>query len=1018
MHKLHKINNILGWSVFAIATLVYFLTLEPTASWWDCGEYISTAFKLQVGHPPGAPLFQMIGRFFSLFAFNNLSRVALMVNAMSAICSGFTIMFLFWSITMLAQKMFPEDKPITAFQKWSILGSGLVGALAYTFSDSFWFSAVEGEVYAMSSFFTAIVFWAILRWERDSDQPHHWRWLLLIAYLMGLSIGVHLLNLLTIPAICFIFYFRKYKSTTLGVFLTAFISLMILIVVMYGIIPMTVKLAGVFELTFVNDFHLPFNSGTIFYFLLIIGLITFGLIYTHRKGKKTMNLVILAVTFILIGYSSFLMLVIRANAGTPINENEPSDAVSLLSFLNREQYGDWPLLYGPYYNAPVTGYADGHPVYVKDIKTHSYKIADARKQVDPIFDSRFCTVFPRMYSRDKDHIRAYKNWADIKGVPITVEHAHNKPIVIDKPTFFENIDFFVRYQVGHMYMRYFLWNFAGRQNDVEGHGGIQSGNWISGIKVLDDLKIGNQSDLPESMKNPAHNRFYMLPLLLGMIGFIFHVNRNFKDALVVFTIFFMTGIAILIYLNQTPFQPRERDYAYAGSFYAFAIWIGFGVMALLNMMRSKYRTTVVALSVTGLCLILVPGIMAKEGWDDHNRSGKTACRDFAANYLESCVPNAVAVTFGDNDTFPLWYAQDVENIRTDVRVMNNMLASGDWYIHQMMKKAYKSDALKFTLRADQYDKGVNDAVLFDEPAGGGERMELKDAINFIASDDPKKKVQVTDGTWVAFLPTKKLKMTVDRAAVIRNGIVPADRINDIVPEIDWDIKTNYITKNDLMLLDFLATNAWSRPFYVASPGSLSSVLEINKYFHLEGMLYRFMPVPPKKGMEAVGGVNVERTWDIVMNKAKYGNLNNPKVTVDRESFRNIYYERFSFTRLGYALLVENKPDSAVQVADRCQEMFPPNKCGYDYFQLQLLEIYFKAGANVKGVNLANELIRIYKQNLNYYLSTGSFMGYWRDDIGNDLGTLQQIAGIARNHNQPVLANDIDQFINEKAGSLK
>ena len=1017
MHKFHKINNILGWSVFAIATMVYFLTLEPTASWWDCGEYISTAYKLQVGHPPGAPLFQMIGRFFSLFAFNNVSKVALMVNAMSAICSGFTIMFLFWSITMLAGKLFPTDKPLSSFQKWSILGSGLVGALAYTFSDSFWFSAVEGEVYAMSSFFTAIVFWAILRWEREASEPNHWRWLLLIAYLMGLSIGVHLLNLLTIPAICFIFYFRKYKYSTIGIFLTAFISLLILIIVMYGIIPLTVKLAGKFELLFVNEFGFPFNTGTIFYFLLIISLITTGLIYTHRKGKKVLNLVILAFTFILIGYSSFLMLVIRANAGTPINENEPSDAVSLLSYLNREQYGDWPLLYGPYYNAPVTGYADANPVYVKDTKSRTYKIADARKQVDPIYDPRFCTIFPRMYSHEKDHVRAYKNWANVKGIPITVQDANNKSHEIIKPTFLENLDFFFRYQVGHMYMRYFLWNFAGRQNNIEGHGGIQHGNWYSGIKFLDEIKLGNQSNLPDSMDNPAHNRFYLLPLLLGFIGFIFHVNRNFKDALVVFTIFFMTGVAILIYLNQTPFQPRERDYAYAGSFYAFAIWIGLGVIAILNMLPAKFKTTIAALVVTGLCLILVPGIMAKEGWNDHDRSGKTACKDFAVNYLESCVPNSVVVTFGDNDTFPLWYAQEVEGIRTDVRVMNNMLSSGDWYIHQMMKKAYKSDALKFTLRADQYNKGVNDAVLIDEQPNS-ERMELKDAIDFIASDDPKSKVQVTDGTYVPFLPTKKFKMTVDRAAVIRNGIVPADRIDDIVPVIEWDLKSNYITKNDLMLLDYLATNAWSRPLYVASPGSLANVLNIEKYFHLEGTLYRFMPVLPKEGMDAIGGVNIDRSWDILMNKAKYGNLNDPHVTVDRESFQNVNYERFSLTHLAYALIFENRPDSAVRVADRCQEVFPANKCGYDYFQLQLLEIYFRAGATDKGMKLANELTRIYEQNIVYYISTGTFIGYWKDDLGDDLGTLQHISRVAIKFKQPALASSIDNFVKETAGKLK
>lgn len=1017
MANYQKTNNIIGWSVFVISTLVYLLTLEPTASWWDCGEYISTAFKLQVGHPPGAPLFQMIGRFFSLFALNDVTRVAAMVNSMSAICSGFTILFLFWSITILAKKLFPADRPLTSFEVWSVMGSGIVGALAYTFTDSFWFSAVEGEVYAMSSFFTAIVFWAILRWERDADNPNHWRWILLIAYLIGLSIGVHLLNLLAIPAIAFVYYFRKYKVTTKGFIVTGIAGVGILAIIMFAVIPITVKLAGLFEITFVNSFGFPFNGGTVVYFLLLIALISFGLIYSKRKSKQWLHIGLLSLTFILIGYSSFMMLVIRANADTPINENKPSDAVGLLSYLNREQYGDWPLLYGPYYPAPVTGYADGSPTYARDEKTHSYKIVDPHKQSIPQFDKRFCTIFPRMHSRQKDHIRAYNSWADIVGESIPVQNSKGETKMVVKPTFLENIDFFFRYQVGHMYMRYFLWNFVGRQNDIEGYGGIQNGNWISGIPFIDNLKLGPQSNLPDSKKNPAHNTFYFLPLLLGMIGFAFHINRNSKDVWVVFLLFFMTGMAIVLYLNQTPFQPRERDYAYAGSFYAFAIWIGLGVIALLNNLPSKFKTTVSALSITALCTLLVPGIMAKEGWNDHNRSGKTACRDFAVNYLESCAPNSVAVTFGDNDTFPLWFAQDVEGVRTDVRVLNYLLAASDWNVHQMMKKAYSSEPLKLTLKYDQYSKGVNDAILvYDQ--GDSSRFELKDVINFIASDNPKAKVELTDGSMAGFIPTHRLKMTVDKQAVIKNNIVPADRINDIVPVVEWNLKASYITKNELLLLDYLANNAWSRPLYVASLNSMSNILNIDKYFHLEGTMYRFMPVLPKKSMEAIGGVNTDRTWEIMMKKARFGNLYKPSVTVDRESFRNIYYQRASFTRLAYALLAEGRRDSAVQAADRCQQMFPPAKCGYDYFQMQMLEIYFRGGAIDKGIALSKQLTYIYKQNINYYLSTGSCLEYWQDELGKDLNILQRIGAIMKRYKQEKAALDIESFINQKTKNLK
>ncbi|HPE42592.1 MAG TPA: DUF2723 domain-containing protein [Bacteroidales bacterium] len=580
-----KLNNLVGWIVFLIATVVYFLTLEPTASWWDCGEYIATAYKLQVGHPPGAPLFQMIGRFFTLFAFGDVTRVALMINVMSALSSSFTILFLFWTITMLARKilMFGEAAQNKGNQ-FAVLGAGVVGALAYTFSDSFWFSAVEGEVYAMSAFFTAVTFWAILKWERVADEPHNYRWLLFIAYLVGLSIGVHMLNLLAIPAIVYVFYFKKYQPSTKGFLVAGLISLFILGFIMSVIIPLIVQLAGNFELFFVNTIGLPFTSGTIIYFILLIGSIAYGLHYSRKKGKVVLNTAILAFMFILIGYSSFFMLVIRANANTPINENNPNNAITMLAYLNREQYGTWPLLHGPYYNAPEVDREDGKPIYIKDETKGKYIITDYRHNVIPVYDERFTTVFPRMFSNQKpSHIQMYQQVAGRGGIPIRVTKADGSTEVLYRPTFGQNLKFFFEYQIGHMYMRYFFWNFVGRQNDVESQGEIENGNWISGISFIDNMRLGNQSDLPKSMENPTRTRFYFLPLLLGLAGLLYQMSKHSRDTWIVFLLFFMTGLAIIVYLNQTPYQPRERDYAYAGSFYAFAIWIGFGVLSLYEM---------------------------------------------------------------------------------------------------------------------------------------------------------------------------------------------------------------------------------------------------------------------------------------------------------------------------------------------------------------------------------------------------------------------------------------------------
>jgi hypothetical protein len=1069
MKTFRKLNNLLGWLVFALSSWVYLSTIEPTASWWDCGEYISTAFKLQVGHPPGAPLFQLLGRFFSLFAFGDTSKVAMMVNIMSALSSSATILFLFWSITMLGLK-FTKDEEISQGRMFAILGSGLVGALAYTFSDSFWFSAVEGEVYAMSSFFTAIVFWAILKWDQVAEQPHSQRWIILIAYLMGLSIGVHLLNLLAIPAIALVFYFRKYKTTWKGVVYTLGIAFFILAFIMFLVIPYTVNLAGKYEILFVNSFGLPFNSGTLFYFLILIGALVWSIRFTYQSKHSTVNYIVggalmlllavfswttfigllfvvgvyywyksepgrmnrgqvrsaantvfLSITFLLIGYSSFFMLVIRSNTNTPINENEPSDAVSLLSYLNREQYGTWPVAYGQYYNAPQdkqNPYSDGTPFYVKDIKKGKYVMTDDRKNTNPNYDKAFSTVFPRMWSNQKpSHISAYKSWGQIKGTPIDVVNEEGKTETLYKPTFVENVRFFLSYQVGHMYMRYFFWNFVGRQNDIESPGGIRYGNWISGIPVLDNARLGDQSDLPDSMSNAAHNKFYFLPLILGLIGLFYHLRKHSDGFLVVLLLFFMTGLAIVLYLNITPYQPRERDYAFAGSFYAFAMWIGLGVLALWDMLK-KVNEKYIAIPITAVCLLLVPAIMAKEGWDDHTRANKYSARDFAINYLNSCAPNAILITNGDNDTFPLWYAQEVEGVRTDVRVVNFMLSSGDWYVHQLMRKIYDSEALPFTLSYDQYNKGINEVSAYSGQLQ--DRVELQDLMDLIASEDPSSRFQ-SGSRSIAIYPTKKVKITVDSASMVKNGIVPASMADRVVGTVEWDIKSNYLYKNDLMLLDFLAKNKFKRPVYFASPSSVSDAVDVDKYCYQEGFVYRFMPVKQddRDFVKGVGSVNSDISYDVLMNKCKWGNLNAPGVYVDRESYRNTMIPKQNFARLARKLTIENKMDSAVKVCDYVQQIFPDNKVHFDYYMIQFVDVYYKAGAFEKGNKLANRLMQIYQQNADYYLSLNpEFRSNYDEDLNEAFGFFNTLKQIADEYNQKDLSARVDKFLNERTGAMK
>lgn len=696
-----RANIIAGWFAFAVAALVYLMTIPPTTSFWDTGEFIATAYKLEVCHSPGSPLFMIIARFFTLFA-PEPADAALMVNAMSGLASALTIMFLFWTITHLAHKIMSQRGELTDGRQWAILGAGLVGAFAYMFTDTFWFSAVEGEVYALSSLFTAVVFWAILKWENVADQPYANRWLILIAYLVGLSIGVHLLNLLAIPAIVFVYYFRKYKTTKIGVLVAAILSVVILAFIMYFIIPYTVKIASWFDLLFVNGFGLPFKSGVMFFAALLIAALVYGIWVTHKKGRVVANTILLGIAVILIGYSSYTMTVIRSNANPPMDQNDPEDLFSLLSYLNREQYGDRPLFYGQYYSAPVVDSKEKFSYRKKGDRYEKYS-----KGMSYEYDENFNTFFPRMYSNDRSHIREYEKWGQVEGSKVKTESGETRV----KPTFGENLRFFITYQIGFMYGRYFMWNFVGRQNDIQGHGEIGKGNWLSGIPFIDDARLGDQDDLPDHLANHnARNTYFFLPLFLGLIGLFYHYNRHRKDFWVIMMLFILTGIAIVVYLNQNPIQPRERDYAYAGSFYAFAIWIGLGMLAIYDAVRKPLGQKTAAIVATTACLIAVPGVLGSENWDDHDRSGRYTARDFAYNYLNSCDKNGVLFTNGDNDTFPLWYLQEVEEERTDVRIICLPYLSTDWYINQMRRQVYDSEPVPFKMDREKYAQGNRDVI--------------------------------------------------------------------------------------------------------------------------------------------------------------------------------------------------------------------------------------------------------------------------------------------------------------------
>ena len=991
---------------FAIAAFVYLSTIEPTASFWDCGEFIATAYKMEVGHPPGAPFFMLLGRFFTLFG-GAPENAAMMMNSMSALASAFTILFLFWTITHLGRKMLiREEKDYNLNKILVILGSGFIGAMAYTFTDTFWFSAVEAEVYATSSLFTALVFWAILKWENEAHQPHSNRWIILIAYLIGLSIGVHLLNLLAIPAIVLVYYFKKYHPKPRGIIGALLLSFVMLGFIMYLLIPGLIKVASWFELLFVNGFGLPFNTGVLFYLILIVGLIAYGLYYTHQKRKVVLNTVLLGLTVILLGYSSYSVIVIRSNANPPMDQNNPESVFNLLSYLNREQYGDRPLFYGHYYNAPVEERKQGDPVYQQ--VDGEYKVVDHKTDLE--YDSRFTGLFPRMYSSDKQHVQDYKQWVDIDGKTVTVSNRQGKTQKKTVPSIGSNLAFFFKYQVGHMYLRYFMWNFSGRQNDIQGHGNVRDGNWISGIPFIDNARLGPQDELPDSLKNnEARNAYYMLPFLLGIIGLLYHSRHHPRDFTVVLILFILTGIAIVFYLNQYPHQPRERDYAYAGSFYAYAIWIGLSAMAIWDFLRRKLPSRVSAI-ISILLLIPVPVLMASENWDDHDRSGRYTTRDFAANYLNSVRQNGVLFTNGDNDTYPLWYAQEVEGIRTDVRVANMSYLRAGWYIQQMKRKAYDSDPLPLTHTQEQLRKGSRNILPVYNRIK--DRVSIKRVIDFVASDNDKTKIRspFNRSQKINYIPTSKFKLRVDSSRVMKENVIAPDQAPEMVSQLNWKVNRNFVMKDGLCILDLMATNNWERPLHFAVTVGPEKYFNLDKYFRVEGLSYHIAPLRTSSGGAQPGKVNTDRMYDVMMNKFRWGNINGESVYLDDDNRRMLKNFRSNFGRLASQLVREGKTDSAEKVLDRCMKKISNENVAYGFFTTPFIRNYYKVGADEKARKHLNTLFENVNQEMNYFVELGDYAAQFSSDIRRNMYALKTLSEISKQHGDQELSNKIlDRF---------
>jgi hypothetical protein len=971
-----KSNNITGWVAFAVALATYWLTMEETASYWDCGEFIAVSYKLEVPHPPGAPLFLLIGRLFSFLAMGDLTKVAYWINFSSVLASAFAVLFLFWSITLFGRKiMNTKANDLSGGQIWTLMGAGLVGSLAYTFSESAWFSAAEAEVYAMSSFFTAFVVWAMLKWDAIEEESKANRWLLLLFYMMGLSIGVHLLNLVTIPALALLYYFKKYQPSTWGIILTMIISLLIIFFINDIIIPGLPSIAGSFDLFFVNSLGLPFGSGAILFALIVLSALIFGIRYTQQHKQVVYNTIMNSVAFILIGYSSYALVVIRSNDQTPINENDPSDVMSFVSYLKREQYGSRPLLYGPYFDAQPVDMTEGDNVYYKG--KDKYEIQD--KKFEYVYPANRQTLFPRIYSSDPSHQAAYRRLLNLRANEV--------------PDASDNLYFLFDHQIRWMYFRYFLFNFAGRESDMQNAPGVMPWDWG---KVL-PAEIAN---------NEAHNNFFCIPLILGIIGMIYQMSKDGRNFVVVGLLFILTGVALVIYLNSPPTEPRERDYIYAGSYYAFCFWIGFSVIAIADTLIKVFNSAKVAAITATLVALTAPAIMAQQGWDDHDRSDRFFSVDSAVNYLESCAPNAILFTGGDNDTFPLWYAQEVEEVRQDVRVVVLSYYNTDWYIEQSMQKHYTSEPFPYTLTTDNYRQGGrNDYLPFEDKKIGA--IDLPKFLSWIRNNNPQL-LHPGYGGERNMLPSKNLVLNVDTEKVKSLGIIPKGLDSLLVSQMTLQVTSNILEKKDLAMLDVLATANWERPIYV-NPTSLSQFnVDLSPYAYLEGNAYRILPLKKPASLERVEMVNTEVAFENMMKKFRFRNLDRADVYYTPDYTNFVMNHRSNFNALAEFLILQDDPKRAREALLYSLNKMPDAGIPYDLYNAQMVSLLFEVGEKEKAIEVVNVMYPRADEAARYFLENQQ-MGR---DLQIQLAILREMFSALYQYGEADLAKKIEESYNK------
>ncbi len=935
-----QINNLTGWVIFLVATLVYILTVEQTASFWDPGEFIAVSYKLQVPHPPGAPFFLLVYRMFSVFAFGDTLEIAYWMNVGSALFSGFTILFLFWSITLFGRRLFKiEEGKEDKGQIISLMGAGIVGSLVYTFSDSFWFSAVEAEVYAMSSFFTAIVIWAFLKWDVIKDPKEENRWMIFIAYLVGLSIGVHLLNLVTLPALALIYYFKKYLKPTLkGAIFAMFLGGVALIIINNLIIPGLPSLAGSMEIFFVNSLGLPFGAGIIFFAILFLGALFFAYRYSRIHEKAILNTVLLSLIFILIGYGSYALIVVRANQDPIINENAPSDIVSYVSYLKREQYGYRPLLHGQYFTADLVDQEEGDPVYMKG--KDKYEIVDY--DLKNTYDPAKTTILPRIYSTQENHKRIYRSKLGLREG--------------QEPTFGDNLYFMFTHQLGHMYWRYFMWNFSGRESD------FSDAPWIGIGDALSDK-------YPDYIKeNKAHNNYLMLPLILGVIGLLFQAKVDPKSFYVNLMLFLMMGVVLVLYLNSPPVEPRERDYIYVGSFYSFAIWIGMGVLAIGNMIAKANKNLAVAGILSTLITLPIAGLVASQNWNDHNRKGRYFSVDSARNFLASCAPNAILFTGGDNDTFPLWYVQEVEGFRTDVRVIVLSYFDTDWYVEQMTRPVNESDALPFSLAPERYQKGTND-VLYVTEREGLNAISVNEYLKLLNSGSELLRMQTGGKSVVNMVPSRNLILDVDSSAVANKNIIPAEFAPLFTPQMNLQVKGQYVTKGTLMLIDLITSNNWERPIYFNNTSLATIGINLDEHVVMEGLTYRLLPIrKPEFIREEL--VNPDLAMKNFMENFAFRGMDNPDAYLDEEYRRFASNHRSALNSIVIALLDQNRMEDAAKMLNYGLKVMPNEAIPYDLSSGQSVPLFFEVGEDEKALDIIDKVSKKSLDMIEFYTEEG------------------------------------------------